>query len=151
MVAACKNNFDQILSIELNGTLCKAATRRFHRFRHITIIEGDSAGVLPRILDGIDYPCLFWLDGHYSAGITGKGNIETPIRQELECILDHRAAGHVILIDDARCFTGDNDYPTIKDLQRMITGGDLDMAFEVKDDVIRIHPRRATGESWQRH
>jgi hypothetical protein len=85
---------------------------------------------------------LFWLDAHYypnSGGTTAKGELETPIIKELHCILNHPVEGHVILIDDAREFPGRNNYPTIAQLQDLIVKRHPNRAFEVKDDIIRIH------------
>ena len=53
---------------------------------HVTIFQGDSATVLPKLLATIQEPCLFWLDGHYSGGITALGKSITPILDELQTI-----------------------------------------------------------------
>mgnify|MGYP001369983704 CR=1 FL=1 len=42
--------------------------------------------MLKNIIKNIDKPALFWLDGHYSGGVTGMGDNETPILEELEQI-----------------------------------------------------------------
>lgn len=138
MVNAVKNRFDQIYSIELGLELYENAKKRFADKKNITIIHGDSGEVLAELLGHVNQPCLFWLDGHYSGGITAKGEVETPIRRELSHIFDHSIASHVILIDDARCFIGDHDWPTIEELRNMSRSAGFD-AFEVKHEVIRIH------------
>jgi hypothetical protein len=43
------------------------------------------------------------------------------------------------LIDDAHDFTGDNDYPTLEDLNNYIISNRGEIVFEIKDDIIRIH------------
>jgi len=139
MVYETRRIFDKIYSIELDNALCKRAKKRFIKFPHISIIQGNSAEVLPRILADITQPCLFWLDAHYSGGITAKGTLETPIMQELCYILNHSAAEHVILIDDAREFVGQKDYPTIAQVRHLILEKHPNWVFEVKDDIIRIH------------
>jgi hypothetical protein len=139
MVRAVRNTFHQIYSIELSAELCKDAQKQFSDYRHISILEGDSAKVLPEILCLVEEPCLFWLDGHYSGGITVKGNKETPILEELKHILGHSIAEHVILVDDARCFVGQNGYPTLEELRRLVLTEYPDYVFEVKDDMVRIH------------
>lgn len=141
MIDATKKTFNRIVSIELDKNLYEQAKKKFNGFDHISIIHGDSAEMLPKILDDITQPCLFWLDGHYSGGTTRKGELETPIRQELRHILEHPIKGHVVLIDDARCFIGQNDYPTIEELRDLILKEDHDLEFEVKDDIIRIYKR----------
>lgn len=144
MVYATRRTFSRILSIELDKTLYERAKQRFSAYDHISIIWGDSGELLPDILANIKQPCLFWLDAHYSGEKTTKGNIESPIMQELYHILGHSAVEHVILIDDARAFVGRNDYPTIRELQEFVSERRPNWAFEVKDDIIRIHKKLAT-------
>ena len=141
MVAAQRRQFRRIWSIELQEQLAERARARFARDPHITILSGDSAVLLPGILASIREPCLFWLDAHYSAGITARGDIDTPIAAELDFVLRHPVAGHVVLIDDARDFTGVNGYPTLADLTAAIRGQRPDWSVEVVDDVIRAHVR----------
>ncbi|KKK99589.1 hypothetical protein LCGC14_2631260 [marine sediment metagenome] len=81
MIDATKKKFKKIYSIELDDDLFKNAKKKFSKYNHISIIQGDSSDVLPIIISKIKQPCLFWLDAHYSSGITAKGEIETPIRQ----------------------------------------------------------------------
>ena len=137
MVDACSSIFNQIYSIELSRDLFLGAYSRFSKEKHISIIHGDSTEVLPEIIAKIEEPCLFWLDGHYSGGFTAKGKKETPILQEVMYILNHCIDQHIILIDDARCFNGQNDYPTIQKLRDMILSHHPHWSFEIKDDVIR--------------
>ena len=139
MVDAVRDTFNKIYSIELDNALYEQAKKKFSRHRKISIFHGDSSKVLPVILADISGPCLFWLDGHYSSGITAKGDLNTPIMQELNCILDHFIEEHVILIDDAREFNGYNDYPTIEELKKRIFKKYPDWKFDIKDDIIRIH------------
>jgi hypothetical protein len=139
---AVKGMFQAIFSIELSEDLWRRAANRFRANSHIQILQGDSGQLLPQVLSSISNNCLFWLDGHYSGGITAKGNSETPVVKELEAIFVHKAQGHVILIDDARCFNGTHDYPTLDRLQELVALNRPDYAFSVLNDVIRIHPRR---------
>jgi len=121
--------------------LYERARKKFSKFDYISIVQGDSGEVLSVILADIKQPCLFWLDGHYSGGDTAKGRLETPILQELHCVLTHSIEGHVILIDDARLFTGQNNYPTVGEIQELVFKRHPDWRFEVKHDIIRIHGR----------
>lgn len=139
MVWAMKDYFEKIISIELGELLYRDAVNQFSAYPHISILHGDSGKVLPHVLSTITEPCLFWLDGHYSAGVTAKGELNTPIMEELHCILTHPIKGHVILIDDARAFCGGNDYPTIGELQKYVSSYWSNAIFEVKDDIMRVH------------
>jgi hypothetical protein len=143
MVYAIMPYVREIYSIELDQTHCDRAQKRFAGYPHIHIIQGQSGEVLPRIIADINEPCLFWLDAHWSGGSTAKGDLETPIMQEMQCILKHnRIADHVILIDDARCFGTEPDYPALDALERVVLDVRPDWTFEVKDDIIRVHAKK---------
>ena len=141
MVYAVRSLFDKIYSIELGDKLCERVKTKFSKYNHISILHGDSAEVLPEILHHIKEPCLFWLDAHYSEGITAKGKLITPILQELDHIFNHPVKDHVILIDDEKDFTGKGGYPTIQQLRSLVLSQGSDYEFEVKGDIIRIHKR----------
>lgn len=147
MIWAMLNHFDRIVSIELGDAFYHAAKQKFSPYPHITILHGDSANVLPHVLEPISEACLFWLDGHYNPydPSTARGDHDTPIIGELNHILNHRVSDHVILIDDARCFIGPNpilrDYPTIQDLANLVSSQRSDLVFEVRNDIIRIHKK----------
>lgn len=126
-------------TIELDDAYFQAARRRFAGYPNVTVLHGDSGHLLPALVGQLDAPALFWLDGHYSGGATGKAEIDTPIRAELEAILDSPARGHVVLIDDARCFDGTHDHPHLDQLLEMVRrrGG---YRPEVSADIIRLTP-----------
>lgn len=139
MIEAIKNNFKKIYSIELDKRLYKKSRRRFRKNKHIHIALGDSGEVLPKILSLLNGPCIFWLDAHYSGGVTGKGPKNTPILKELNCILNNFVKGSIILIDDARLFMKiTRDYPSIKELKELILNKRFGLKLEIKDDIIRI-------------
>ena len=99
--------FKQIHSIEIYEPFALAAKNRFAGNPKVRILHGDSADLLPSLLLTIREPILFWLDGHFSGENTGIGNAESPVTAEIEHILRLRQGfGDVIIIDDARCFTG---------------------------------------------
>jgi hypothetical protein len=139
MVRAIRDDFSKIYSIELSPTLANLAKKRFKDNPNVVIKMGNSADALSEILPQIDEPCIFWLDAHWSGGVTGKANLHTPIRKELDCILNHPISSHVILVDDARCFNGENDYPTFNEVKELVLKKYPDHIVENKDDIIRIY------------
>ncbi len=141
MVEAMKDVFSRIYSIELSRELYEKAKARFRRARHIELIHGDSGSEMKNIMGKIDGPTLFWLDGHYSGGPTAKGEKDTPIFEELKCILGAPDRGHVIIIDDARCFGSDSAYPTMAALVSFITTRRPNVRVVVEDDSIRVTPK----------
>ncbi len=137
MIYAQLKFFDKIYSIELSDYYYNEAVKRFKKFTKIELLHGDSSKRLGEIVNKLNEPAIFWLDGHYSGGLTGKGEKESPIWGELNAIVPTKLP-HILLIDDARCFTGENDYPSIAALNEFFTNTGLKYNFEVKNDVIRI-------------
>jgi hypothetical protein len=130
-------------SIELSQELYQAACNLFKASKNVRLVQGDSSQKLPEILQEMVKPALFWLDGHYSYGITASADTHTPISAELNAILSHPIKQHVILIDDARLFDGTNGYPLLDDLLRVIRE-DGSYTTEVSTDIIRLVPRVAS-------
>jgi hypothetical protein len=65
-------------------------------------------------------PAQFWLDGHYSTGAKAKVDADTLISVELSAILNSLIKNHVVLNDDARCFTDENGYPCINEYLKTV-------------------------------
>ena len=148
MVEAVRTSFDRIYSIELSVELYARAQARFAAYPHISILQGHSPRELQKILAEITQPCLFWLDAHYSGGITAVELKQTPILEELEVIFSHSSKDHVIMIDDARCFTlNKRDYPRIEMLQTWVLEKRPEYIFQLEDDIIRIYPHLMPGGS----
>jgi len=139
MVLAQKDNFEKIFSIELGVELWQNAVKKFSPYKHIEILQGDSGKVLNNLMPKINSKVIFWLDGHYSGGDTVKGEKECPIYEELDAIFSKSKIKHIILVDDARCFNGECDYPTIEALYQYVKSkGSSNYLLEVKDDIIRF-------------
>jgi hypothetical protein len=128
--------FETLHSIELAPALCEEARRRVERFPRARVHLGDSGEVLPRILEGVADRCLFWLDGHWSAGPTARGERSTPIARELAAIAAHGRRDHVIVIDDARKFDGTDDYPTRERVFELLRRINPDYDIRIVDDMI---------------
>jgi len=137
MVEAQKTRFKKIFSIELGVDLFEKAKRRFINDQNVTIIQGDSGKVIAKIIHDLNEPAIFWLDAHYSLGITAKGDKECPIFEELNAILNDKKNNHILLIDDARLFIGQSDYPTLEKLTSYVIGRNKNYLVEVKHDIIR--------------
>lgn len=104
----------------------------------MSILQGDSGDLLPTVLDDLLEPALFWLDGHFSGGVTALGARQTPIEQELSSILDPTRPEHVVLIDDLRLFDGTNGYPTVEQLRSIVREQRPGWHLEVVDDIASI-------------
>ncbi len=136
-----RNDMDQLFSIEVHPELARLACERFSAWPNVNIVEGDSADKLSEIMPQIAGPCVFWLDGHYSGGMTGRGDQDCPIWQEFRAIVGKPAHPYIILIDDARCFGSAPDYPTMEELEDFVRDRMPDHRMHVENDIIRIIPR----------
>ena len=137
-VAALEPRFRTIHTIELSPELVERAKRRFSGNTKITVWQGDSGTVLPQVLAALDEPILFWLDGHYSGGVTARGESDTPIMSELQHIRNHQLwRSHAIVIDDAREFNGEGGYPSLSFLQAATRAMGF-TSFNVQTDMIIV-------------
>jgi hypothetical protein len=95
-----------VYSIEPEPTLFASAERKFRNISNVKIINGLSEEVFPELLPTIRGNTCFWLDGHYSAGITFKGPKDTPVIDELSVIgrSISKKSKIVVMVDDIRCF-----------------------------------------------
>jgi hypothetical protein len=124
--------------VEYDHQLAQRAIRKFSRWPHIHILEGDSQQVIPELLKTISEPALFWLDaGYYGwAGLQGD---KQRLTSELEAILRH-SQKHIVLMDDARGLNGQNGAPTVEELKQRIESEFPGRRVEVKHDILRITP-----------
>ena len=110
--------YPHVYSIEPGLDLYNTALKRFSG-KNVTLYNDISENVLPKLLKNLSGDINFWLDGHYSEGITFKGEKDCPVEDELNAIeINMNNFKKVtILIDDLRCFLPDNtlypDYPSI--------------------------------------
>ena len=126
----------KIYTIEVEPSLARVAMDRFRNWGNVRVITGDSPSVFPTILPSLEGRVLFWLDGHYSAGITGKGAKECPLFDELEMIYKHCQCPKTILIDDFRLFGSDKAYPSIGELREYLRQYDMDIRWA--NDIIHV-------------
>lgn len=96
----------KVYSIEPEPKLFARAQKLFSSQKHVEILNGSSEDVFPDLLPRLRGDVNFWLDGHYSAGITFRGAHDTPILDELASISRNiESFGKIcVLIDDIRCF-----------------------------------------------
>ncbi len=142
MVDAMKPYFDLVYSIELSRELYEKATIRFKKAKSVQLMHGDSGIELGKLMDKINQAALFWLDGHYSAGITAKGEKDTPIFEELSHILNAADRRHVIIVDDVHCFGSNPGYPSVEELSAFIKSKRSNLDICVKDNMICIAPKQ---------
>jgi hypothetical protein len=139
MVAAMRNKVDEIYSIEFDPSLAAAAAQNFSRWPNIHILQGDSEVRIPEVLKQLTQPALFWLDAGYY-GWAGERHTRDRLDSELNAIL-RDAQPHIVLIDDAQGFNGQNGAPTREEFQSQIEASFPQRRVDVGRQIFRIVPR----------
>ena len=134
--------FNKVDTIELDIKLADKAVKRFESIENVKVWQGDSGVVISELLKTITNETIvfFYLDGHFSGGITAKADSNTPISKELKLIFNH-SKNHVIFIDDARLFfSNEVDYPPYEELVKQIKMYNPRAEVSVDLDIIKILP-----------
>ena len=105
----------RIVSIEVDPSLHAQAAARFADKPQVEILLGDALKELPRIAGELEEPAMLWLDGHYSGGETGRGEVDEPG----VLILDQLGKlglpkGTTVVVDDVRAFGVLPDFPSLE-------------------------------------
>lgn len=97
----------KVYTLEPEPVLFANARRSLADLANVEVLNGTSERLLPQILEQLSGDVNFWLDGHYSGGVTFKGEKDTPVVEELAAL--GRARGRlgrvVVLVDDIRYFS----------------------------------------------
>ena len=87
----------------------------------------------------------FWLDGHFSAGATFQGELDTPIISELDAIAANlpNLLPIAILIDDVRCFDPTlPEYATYPPLDVLVDWARKhDLRWHIEHDIMIMRSR----------
>jgi len=110
---------NRVISIEPSEEFATNAGAQLASLTNIQIVNALSEDVLEQIVSSIEQSkeknIAFWLDGHFSAGNTFLGPVETPIESELKIISSHLEGFDTVwvFVDDFRCFVqASKDYPS---------------------------------------
>ena len=126
-----------VYSIEPEPTLFANAKDRFLDAPNVTILNGISEEVLPDLLTKLSGDVCFWLDGHYSEGITYKGPQDTPIVDELAAIEKNidKMGRVVVFVDDVCLFENPLmlSYPPVEFLMEWAVNNDME--WRIEDDI----------------
>lgn len=129
----------KVYTVEPSEQLHKKAKQALKSIPQIECILGTSEDVFPDLLPKLNGNCNFWLDGHFSAGVTFKGKSVCPVMEELAAIGENlpRLGEVVIFIDDVRLFCDiadrDPEYPSIDALAKWAI--EKNLAWTIEHDI----------------
>lgn len=128
-----------VYTLEPADALYARAKARFAGRQDVTVLHGTSEEVLPRLVPTLQGPANFWLDGHFSAGVTFMGDAVSPIKAELATIEKDmaRLSKVAILVDDIRLFGTDPGYPALEEIKAWSDRHALDWRIEYDILVMR--------------
>lgn len=136
-LVAVEAGFPFIITIEISPRLFWFSHNRLRGTNNVLMLMGDSAILLPKVLEGIVERSTFWLDAHQPQdnlggyGYTAQGYSwsNSPLRIELIALKNHAIKNHYILIDDVDLFgTGHIDHATLDEIKKMIL--DINPAYQ---------------------
>jgi len=102
-ITVMENLFEKLFTIEVDHKLYINAKQKYGNTK-INFLLGDSSNIFKTLLPTIKDNTIFFLDGHYSSGITGKGNKDCPLLEEINAIKNYYKNEAIIIIDDYRLF-----------------------------------------------
>jgi len=148
-VELVKDQFGEILTVELSPEYCEAARSRFADLRHVDIVHGDSAKVLTEWIPRLrERSVLYFLDAHWCVADNTAGEAsQCPLLAEIKAI-DRLNAESLVVIDDARLFLAPppapheiSQWPSLNEVIEALRGLSDDHLVMVLNDNIIYYPR----------
>uniref|UniRef100_A0A6C0K3M8 Methyltransferase n=1 Tax=viral metagenome TaxID=1070528 RepID=A0A6C0K3M8_9ZZZZ len=138
--------FNTVYTIEFSEKYYRNTKNRYNGNK-IQFILGDSSIVFNTLLPTLTDRCIFFLDGHWSCGDTGRSEKDCPLVEEITHINNLFRNDAIIIIDDYRVFGTDtwqniNKEHLLSILEKRITNMyHLDSEC-AKDDRLIIHIKK---------
>lgn len=142
----------RVHTIEPESELYRIARKKFAH-TNVRTYHGTSEEMLPVVLRRCDADVNFWLDGHYSGGLTYQADFDCPVETELNLIGESlaRLGNVVIFVDDVRCFTNferpSQSYPPLSNLIDWANNHGFDWIIESDILVLSAKPPNSDGGS----
>ncbi len=137
--------FPSVITIELSEELHRTATRSLADVPQVQLVQGHSVERLREVQDP-SVATLYFLDGHWSGGMTDGVDDQCPVIEELTTI-GQSHPNDCFIIDDARLFTSApppphkvDQWPTILEVFDVIRERHPDHFVTILDDQVIAVP-----------
>ncbi len=141
--------FEQVFTIEYSQDIYQKVTEKYCHIKNIDFLYGDSRNLLDSTVSQLESSSLFWLDAHWSGGLTYGERDECPLIAEIE-VINCSDCEHFIFIDDARLFLSPppqphlpQQWPDISAVLNLLNSGKNSRYIVIVDDVIIAVPALA--------
>jgi len=141
--------FSKIFTVEISQKLWEWLNPQIQNLSHVQHILGDSLVEIPKFLKTLseNEKVFFWLDAHWSQGLSSKNEYDCPLIQE--CLVidsEYKADTAIIAIDDVRLFeTNTNeDWSNISfdEVKKCFTNFDILVWEEIDDRLLLFISRK---------
>lgn len=113
---------NDVTTFEISESVYVFAKKWNSKLKNIKFVNESSDGEgFTAAIRQSSRPIFFWLDAHYSGGITGGNSNEQPLRREIETICGTSTGrSFLALVDDANVFDVDKSYPSISEIEEIV-------------------------------
>jgi hypothetical protein len=108
--AWASTRFSRVITIEGSEHWYERTKPRLDALGNVSLILGHTRDVLPKVVQELSGPAIFWLDAHWSGRQTAGVDEQCPLMDEIAAI-NQSPHDHFILIDDARLFVAPPEPP----------------------------------------
>lgn len=143
------DHFKKVITTEYCQEIYQETIHKYSHLGNVKFMFGDSRTKLVEIVQKLECPSLFWLDAHWSGGVTYGESDECPLSEEIH-IINESKLDHFILIDDARLFTSPpmpphqiDQWPNITTVLNALNSGKINRYIVIIEDVIIAVPEMA--------
>ena len=102
-IRAMEPYFTKLYTIEVSPQLYHHSVSQYNGTK-INYILGDSVATFRRLLPNLYNDTVFFLDAHFSQGITSKAEKDVPLLEEIQLINTLFKPNAILIIDDFRLF-----------------------------------------------
>jgi len=141
--------FERVSTMENSQEIYEITKNKHQGINNIEFLFGDSRALLDKVVGKLAEPAIFWLDAHWSGGLTYGDDDQCPLVEEIK-IIDSSSLDHFIFIDDARLFLSSpqpphniHQWPTISDLIFALKSTSPNKFIVIIEDVIIAVPEYA--------